>query len=60
VIASSKRTKLFLTLQDTLNVSITASKRWKLVLDSGIRWNTTYAMIRRALELKDTLNTYVA
>lgn len=30
------------------------------MLDGGIRWNATYSMIRRALELKDALNTYAA
>jgi hypothetical protein len=30
------------------------------VLDGGIRWNVTYSMIRRALELKQALNTYTA
>jgi hypothetical protein len=30
------------------------------VLDSGIRWNVTYSIIRRALELKEALNTYTA
>ncbi len=60
VMASGKRTELFLALQRTENVGITAGKRWKLVLDGGIRWNATYSMIRRALELKQALNTYAA
>jgi hypothetical protein len=29
-------------------------------LDGGIRWNATYSMIRRALELKQALNTYAS
>ncbi len=57
--ASSKRTDLFLELQKTENLGIIAGKRQKLVLDGGIRQNTTYSMIRRALELKEPLNTYV-
>src|SRR6266487_6961998 len=58
VMASSKRTDLFLELQKTENLGIAAGKRWKLVLDGGIRWNATYSMIRCALELKEPLNTY--
>jgi len=58
--ASRKRSDLFTALQATENVGIVAGKRWKLVLDSGIRWNATYAMIRRALELKQALITYAA
>ena len=60
VMASGKRSDLFTALQETENVGIAAGKRWKLVLDGGIRWNVTYAMIRRALELKQALITYVA
>jgi hypothetical protein len=37
---------------------VAEGKRWKLVLDGGIRWNATYMMIRRALELKEALNAY--
>jgi hypothetical protein len=58
--ASGKRTDLFLDLQATVNIRVVASKRWKLVLDSGIHWNVTYTMICHALELKEALNMYTA
>ena len=56
--ASGKRTDIFVALQATENVGIVAGKRWKLVLDGGIRWNATYSMIRRALELRQALDKY--
>ena len=37
VMASGKRTELFTALQSTENVGKAAGKRWKLVLDGGIR-----------------------
>jgi hypothetical protein len=37
VMASGKRIELFTALQSTKNVKKVASKRWKLVLDRGIR-----------------------
>lgn len=58
--ASGKRTALFIQLQETENLGVAEGKRWKLVLDGGVRWNSTYLMIRRALELKEALNTYAA
>jgi hypothetical protein len=58
VIASGKRTDLFIALQAEANVRVAQGKRWKLVLDGGIRWNSTYLMIRRALELKEALDIY--
>jgi hypothetical protein len=60
VMASGKRSDLFLQLQDTNNLGVAEGKRWKLVLDGGIRWNSSYLMVRRAIELKDALNTYAA
>jgi len=57
--ALGKRTDLFLSLQ-TLNVGVAEGKTWKLVLDRGIRWNSSYAMIRRALELRPALDVYTA
>ena len=60
VMASGKRSELFTSLQLTENVGKVTGKRWKLVLDGGIRWNATYSMIRRALELKQALNTYAS
>jgi hypothetical protein len=56
--ASGKRTDLFLALQNTFNIGVAAGKRWKLVLDGGIRWNASYAMITRALQLREALDTY--
>jgi hypothetical protein len=56
--ASGKRTDLFLELQGDLNTSIAEGKRWRLVLDGGIRWNSSYMMIRRGLELREALNAY--
>ena len=58
VMVSGKRLDLFMALQLTENVRKATGKRWKLVLDRGIRWNAIYSMIRRALELKQALNTY--
>jgi hypothetical protein len=60
VIASGKSTDLFTELQKECNTRITKGKLWRLVLDRGIRWNSTYSMIRRALKLRDALDTYVA
>jgi hypothetical protein len=60
IMASGKRSELFTALQSTENVGKAAGKRWKLVLDGGIRWNATYSIIRRALELKQALNTYAS
>jgi hypothetical protein len=37
IMASGKRTDLFLDLQKTNNIGIAAGKRWKLVLDGSIR-----------------------
>jgi hypothetical protein len=58
VVASGKRTDLFEKLQVDANISVVSKRIWKLVLDSGIRWNSIYAMIRQALELKDALDLY--
>ncbi len=58
VMASGKRIDLFEALQATVNVGIAEGKRWKLVLDRGIRWNSTYLIVRRMLELRDSLNIY--
>jgi hypothetical protein len=58
VMNSGKRTDLFTKLQINANIGITLGKKWKLVLDGGIRWNSTYLIIRRALELKEALNIY--
>ena len=56
--AFGKRIDIFQSLQNTKNVSVAAGKIWKLVLDGGIRWNSSYAMIRRALELRPALDQY--
>ena len=58
VIASRKRTALFEALQPELNIGVIEGKRWKLILDRGIRWNSTYLIIRRALKLQEALNIY--
>jgi hypothetical protein len=58
VMASGKRTELFMSLQSKLNIGIAEGKTWRLVLDGGIRWNASYSMIRRALELREALDTY--
>jgi len=60
VIASGKRTELFTKLQDELNTGVAGGKRWKLLLDGGVRWNASYIMIRRAFELRPALNAYSA
>ena len=58
VIASGKRTELFEALQRDANEGIASGRVWKLVLDGGIRWNSSYSMIRRALELREALELY--
>jgi hypothetical protein len=52
IMVSGKRSELFISLQLTENVGKAVGKRWKLVLDGGIRWNVIYSMICCALELK--------
>jgi hypothetical protein len=56
--ASGKRTELFQSLQVDLNQGKAQGKVWKVILDGGIRWNSSYAMIIRALDLRDALDTY--
>jgi hypothetical protein len=34
------------------------SRIWKLVLDGGIYWNSIYAIIKHALELREVLEVY--
>ena len=58
IIASGKRTDLFLALQVNANVGRIEGKRWKLLLDSGVRWNAIYLMITRALYLREALDLY--
>ena len=58
VTASGKRTELFQKLQLEANTGIASKRVWKLVLDGGIRWNSTYSMIQRALDLKEALDIY--
>jgi hypothetical protein len=60
VMASGKRSDIFTALQETENIGKAEGKRWKLVLDGGIRWNSTYLMIRRALELREALDRYAS
>ncbi len=56
--ASRKRTDLFTELQKECNTGIIEGKLWKLVLDRGIRQNSTYLIIRQALELQEAIDTY--
>ena len=58
VLASGKRTELFMDLQTTLNTGKAKGKEWKLVINGGVRWNVTYSMIRRGLELREALDAY--
>ncbi|KAG4436293.1 hypothetical protein IFR05_008233 [Cadophora sp. M221] len=44
----------------TLNIGVAEGKKWKLVLDEGVHWNATYWMIRRGLELRESLTSYAA
>ena len=60
ITASGKRSDLFSKLQVDLNVGVAEGKRWKIVLDGGVRWNSTYLMIRRCLELREALDVYAA
>lgn len=41
-----------------MNKGKAAGKVQKVVLDGGIRWNSLYQMIIRALTLREALNTY--
>ena len=58
IIASRKRTDLFLVLQVNANVSRAEGKRWKLLLDGSVRWNAIYLIITRALHLREALDLY--
>ncbi len=58
VMASGKRIDVFIKLQADLNTSNATGKRQKLVLDRGIRWNASYKIIVRALDLREVLDTY--
>jgi hypothetical protein len=40
VMTSGKRTDIFVALQSSLNTGVAEGKKWKLVLDGGIRWNS--------------------
>jgi hypothetical protein len=60
VIASGKRSDLFIAFQSTENVGFAEGRSLKLITDGGIRWNASYSMICRALLLREALNTYAA
>jgi hAT family C-terminal dimerisation region len=49
---------VFDALQADINEGKAAGKVWKVVLDGGIRWNSSYQMIIRALALREALDTY--
>jgi hypothetical protein len=51
VTTSRKRIDLFKALQGEFNTSIAKGKRWKLLLDGGIQWNSSYMIIRRVFDL---------
>ena len=58
IIASGKRTDLFLVLQVNINIGRIEGKRQKLLLDGGMRWNAIYLMITRVLYLREALDLY--
>ena len=58
VMASGKRSELFEELQKTWNQGKAMERSLKLVLDGGIRWNASYAMVTRAILLRDALDRY--
>lgn len=58
VMASGKRTELFIELQKDWNQGNAVDRSLKLVLDGGIRWNASYAMVTRALLLREALDRY--
>ena len=60
VMASGKRTELFGNLQEEWNDGRAVNRSLKLVLDGGIRWNASYAMVTRALLLRPALDQYAA
>ena len=37
-----------------------ANKLWELILDGGVRWNSTFYMIERALKLQTAITLYIA
>ncbi len=49
--SSSQRKLRFLKLQ--------ATRSWKLIQDICIRWNFIYLMLRRAYQLRDTIDTWI-
>jgi len=58
VVASRKRSDLFDALQVDKNIGGAEGRSLKLVLDGGIRWNSSFSMILRALHLRDALDAY--
>jgi hypothetical protein len=49
--ASEKRTNLFLSFQPTETTDVAERRPWNLILDGGIRWNASFSMILRALDM---------
>lgn len=66
IVSSGKRGALFANLQqriidETIQGNISGQpkdKVYRVVVDGGVRWNSTYMMIRRSLELKEAMKIY--
>ena len=58
--ANNSRIMLFKSKQREATADSEAEKILRLVTNSGIRWNSTYLMIERAIKLKDALMLYQA
>ena len=54
--ATPKRRALFQQLQKEVNPD--TARLYQLVVNGGIRWNSTYDMIKRALELREAIEQY--
>lgn len=57
---SSRRKNLFNKCQENNSAQSGNDRIYVLVRDGGVRWNSTYMMVERALKLRDSLKDYNA
>lgn len=55
---SDQRTNIFKKLQEDNLDLVGDNKIYAPIQDGGVRWNSTYMMIERAIKLKDALDSY--
>jgi len=55
--ASPSRRKLFISKQRKVQADKTG-RLFELIVNGGIRWNSTYDMLERAFKLKDAIELY--